>query len=206
MVSIGVTGGIGSGKSLVCSLFKEMNIPIFFADDVANRIVSEEKFVQKAIKEAFGMQIFDARHALRRKELASIVFRNPTKLKELNAIIHPVVFDRFVLWEKEWKTAGNVPYALAESALMFESGFFKFVDYTIAVEAEESIRIARVQQRDSVGYEEVKERIQNQISPDELREEADFIIRNNGSIDDLRNKVKFFHAVFSNLKKRNEEQ
>jgi len=206
MIYIGVTGGIGSGKSLVCSIFKELNIPIFFADEVANAIVVEDKAVQSAIKKSFGDQIFDSTQKLKRKALASIVFQNPEKLKELNTIVHPAVFDRFEVWKKKLDSTSMASYAIIEAALMFESGFYELMDYILAVETDEQVRVNRVMLRDSVNDAKVWERIKNQISPEELREESDFIIQNNGSVEDLNKKVKFFHAVFSNLKKRQEVQ
>ncbi|MHB1049813.1 MAG: dephospho-CoA kinase [Bacteroidota bacterium] len=206
MIYIGVTGGIGSGKSLVCSIFKQLDIPIFFADEVANAIVADEKSIQSAIKKSFGDQIFDAEHNLKRKELAAIVFQDPEKLQQLNAIVHPAVFDRFDDWKKEVEGASKAPYALVEAALMFESGFYELMDYIVAVETDEKVRITRVMLRDSIDDAKVRERMRHQLSPEELREESDFIIQNNGSREDLHTKVKFFHAVFSTLKKRQEVQ
>jgi dephospho-CoA kinase len=206
MIYIGVTGGIGSGKSLVCSIFKQLNIPIFFADEVANGIVDDESSVQMAIKKSFGDHMYDSRQKLKRKDLASIVFQDPKKLKVLNAIVHPVVFDRFDVWKNDVGSASKSPYALIEAALMFESGFYEMMDYILAVETDEQVRVARVMVRDSVSDAKVRERMHHQLSSEELREESDFVIQNNGSIDDLHKKVKFFHVLFSNLKKRQEVQ
>ena len=206
MICIGVTGGIGSGKSLVCSIFKKLNVPIFFADEVANAIVDEDNAVQSAIKRSFGESIFDSDQNLKRKELASIVFQDPEKLMELNAIVHPVVFLRFGDWKRKLDGTSKVHYALVESALMLESGFYEQMDYLLAVETDEQKRIARVMLRDSVSEVKVRERMNNQLSTEQLREESDFIIQNNGSIEDLHTKVKFFHAVFSNLNTRQEEE
>lgn len=204
MIYIGVTGGIGSGKSLVCSEFKKLNIPIFFADDIARNIVDTDESVQAAITRVFGEGLFDGNRKLNRKGLAQIVFQNPEKLHLLNALVHPAVFDRFTVWKNELEGKSNAPYALAEAAVMFETGFFEMVDYVLAVDADIQIRKTRVMKRDAVNEIQVRERMKNQISPEELREECDFIVQNNGSIDDLRKKIEFFHQIFKNLKQREE--
>jgi dephospho-CoA kinase len=202
MVYIGVTGGIGSGKSLVCSEFKKLNIPIFFADEFAKKIIDTSATVQLEISRKFGDGIFDTNRKLKRKELAQIVFQDPDKLYLLNSIVHPAVFDRFSLWKVELERSSTAPYALAEAAVMFETGFSEMVDYVLAVDADLPVRIKRVMMRDSVTEAQVRERMKNQITIEELREESDFIVQNNGSIDDLQKKIEFFNLIFKNLKQR----
>lgn len=196
MIYIGVTGGIGSGKSTVCSLFEKKGTPIFFADSVAKEI-SEGEALQEITKK-FGNEILDASKRLDRKKLAGIVFNDPEKLELLNGIIHPRVFRSF----EEWKLRdfGPSKFALVEAALMFESGMFELVDYVLAIVTDENERIRRVSDRDTVTEEQVKARMKNQISLEELLELSDFQMQNNGSIAELTSKVNFFSTLFSALK------
>lgn len=202
MIFIGVTGGIGSGKSLVCSEFAKLNIPIFFADHVAQEITANDSSVRDAIRREFGDAIFDSEKQLKRKELAELVFQKPERLLLLNSIIHPVVFEYFAKWKEEILQTPLSQYALVEAALMFESGFFELMDYNIAVVADSKLRIDRVILRDNINELKVLERMRNQISPEELLELSDFVIQNNRTISELQKTISFFHTLFGNLKKR----
>jgi len=195
MVMIGVTGGIGSGKSTVCSLFEKKNVPVFYADAVAREIT--EGPARQEIVSVFGKEILDTHGALDRKSLAGIVFHDAGKLDQLNAIVHPRVFDAF----QEWRNSlpASPTYALAEAALMFESGMFQSMDYVLAVMADEAVRIERTMQRDGSDETAVRARLQNQLSTEELLELSDFQLQNNGSLSDLAGKVSFFAVLFSTL-------
>ncbi len=197
MIFIGVTGGIGSGKSTVCSLFEKKGIPIFFADDVAKEIIDTNSKVLNEIREVFGNEILDSSNRLNRKALAEIVFSDKKLLEQLNAIVHPKVFEEYEQWKKQVSTKNK--YILVESALLFESGMFELVDYALAVLAEEGKRVQRVVLRDSISENKAFARMRNQISTEELLELSDFQIQNNGSINDLTAKVNFFHTLFSTL-------
>ncbi len=197
MIFIGVTGGIGSGKSTVCSLFEKKGVPIFLADIVAKKIVDSNTTVLQEIVDLFGNQVVDSSNKLNRKILAEIVFKDYKQLDKLNAIVHPNVFEAFEQWKKQLSNNGN--YALVESALLFESGMFELVDYALAVLADEKERIRRVAIRDSVRDEQVTARMKQQISTEELLELSDFQIQNNGTVHDLTSKINFFHALFSTL-------
>lgn len=197
MIFIGVTGGIGSGKSTVCSLFEKKGIPIFFADDVAKEIIDTNSKVLNEIREVFGNEILDSSNRLNRKALAEIVFSDKKLLEQLNAIVHPKVFEEYEQWKKQVSTKNK--YILVESALLFESGMFELVDYALAVLAEEGKRVQRVVLRDSISENKAFARMRNQISTEELLELSDFQIQNNGSINDLTARVNFFHTLFSTL-------
>jgi dephospho-CoA kinase len=197
MVTIGVTGGIGCGKSTVCSLFEKKGIQIFFADIVGKEIVDSDPKVLQEIVKVFGNDILDSTNKLNRKALANIVFKDEYLLDKLNAIVHPGVFEAFEQWKNHLPK--QTVYALVESALLFESGLFEFVDYALAVIADEGVRIKRVVIRDSMHEEQVLDRIKKQISQEELLELSDFQIQNNGTMADLTSKVNFFHTLFSTL-------
>jgi dephospho-CoA kinase len=195
MIMIGVTGGIGSGKSTVCSLFEKKSVPIFYADAVA-REISETTALNDIVKE-FGKDILSSPSTLDRKKLAGIVFNDPKELERLNSIIHPLVFESFHRWK-----AGLPPqtkYALAEAALMFESGMFELMHYVLAVIADEDRRVERTVARDHSDDATVRARMKHQISLEELLELSDFQIHNNGSLADLSGKVNFFSILFSTL-------
>ncbi len=200
MIFIGVTGGIGSGKSTVCSLFKEKQIPVFFADDTAKELASG--ILLKSIVAEFGNGILDADKNLDRKKLADLVFSDHASLEKLNQLIHPEVFKKFESWKLYLSSASN--YAIAEAALFFESGMDTMVDYTLAVIADEKIRTQRVMQRDTVSESRVAARMQRQMSNQELVEYSDFQIYNDAAIGELTSKVNFFHILFSNLSNRKE--
>jgi dephospho-CoA kinase len=195
MIFIGVTGGIGSGKSTVCSLFEQKGIPVFYADAVA-KVIAEGEALSEIVTE-FGPEILSGPRVLDRMKLGSIVFNDPSKLEILNSIIHPRVFDAFEQWKSTLPAATK--YALVEAALMFESGMFELLHYVLGVLADDQIRIARVVSRDSVTEEQVKARIRNQISLEQLLELSDFQINNNSAPSDLTPKINFFHTIFSNL-------
>ncbi len=197
MIFIGVTGGIGSGKSLICALFEKKGIPIFFADLVAKEIINSNAVVLQEIIDLFGNQVLDSSKKLNRKILAEIVFQDKKLLEELNAIVHPRVFESFEQWKKQ--LSSKCVYALVESALLFESGFFELLDYSLAVIANEDERITRVTTRDSISAEQVTARMKQQLSTEELLELSDFQIQNNGTLTDLTSKVNFFHTLFSTL-------
>lgn len=194
MIVFGVTGGIGSGKSTVCSLFEKKGIHLFPADAVAREI--SERVALKEILSAFGETILTEQRTIDRKKLADLVFSDPSRLELLQSIIHPKVFDRFTQWKKDRR---NDRYVLVESALLFESGMFRMVDYVLAVLADELVRINRVMERDHVTADSVRARMNNQISVEELLELSDFQITNNGTIGSLQPRIDFFHLLFSTL-------
>lgn len=203
MIFIGITGGIGSGKSFVCSLFAEKKIPIFHADESAKEI-SDRPEVRKEIVAAFSDSIVAPNNTLDRKKLASIVFSEHDKLHTLNSIIHPLVFLEFETWKKSLPQPRR--YAIAEAALMFETGMDQKVDYILAVVAEEDHRIKRVMERDGGNRDSVISRMSNQLPTQELIEHSDFVIHNNGPKEETAAKVSFLHTLFSSLTQRKEIQ
>lgn len=203
MIFVGITGGIGSGKSLVCSLFEKKGVPIFYADDVAKEI-SNRPEVKKEIIHEFGSTILLHNGELDRKKIATIVFSEHEKLLRLNSIIHPYVFVEFDLWKRNLHLPA--PYALAEAALMFESSMDKQMDYTLAIVASEEVRLRRVMERDNVSKELVQARMIHQLPMQELIKRADFILYNDGTESELKTKVDFFHTLFTTLTQRSELQ
>jgi dephospho-CoA kinase len=172
MIRVGITGGIGSGKSYVCKVFEHLGIPVFYADSEVKKMYDDTPEVHAQLVEAFGEKIYD-NEALNRKQLSQIVFGSSQALARLNAIAHPAVGKRFLAWAEQQK---NVPYVLHEAALMFESNAHQLMDKVITVTAPIELRIQRVMHRDSCSRQEVELRMAHQLSDEERKTRADYTI------------------------------
>lgn len=170
---IGLTGGIGSGKTTIANYFQDASIPIYIADDEARKLMQSEE-ITDAIRKTFGDSIFDSA-ILNREKLSKIVFGNPEKLKLLNAIIHPAVKKHFQDWVSNRKKAPLVVY---ETAILFESGSYKNCDWIVTVTAPLELRIQRVIERDKTTREQVLNRIKSQWSDEQRIAKSDFVIEN----------------------------
>lgn len=171
---IGLTGGIGSGKSTVAAYIASKGIPVYIADEAAKKIMNRKSIIAE-VSSIFSENILDDKNKLDRKKIASIVFNNPQKLKELNSIIHPKVKTHFLNWLKRHK---NHPFIIKEVAILFETGGNKDCDAVILVTAPEEIRIQRTISRDNSDELSVKERIKNQLSDEIKSKSSDFIVNN----------------------------
>lgn len=176
MLKIGITGGIGSGKTTVCKVFETLGIPVFYADTVAKEIMVTDQVLVKGVKAAFGEDSYIEDGTLNNKHIANIVFNDKTALAQLNALVHPAVFRAFDVWEKS--VSPNVPYTLKEAALLFESGSYKMCDKNILVTAPLQVKINRVTSRDKVTEEQVKARMDKQFTDEQKADMADFFIQN----------------------------
>lgn len=173
MIKVGITGGIGSGKSTVCRLFARRGVPVYDSDREAKRLMAEDVSLQQAIMARFGTSAY-VNGVLDRKYLAERVFGNPQALAALNALVHPAVVRDFAKWT-EWQEGD---YVILESAILFEAGLESMVDRIIAVLAPEELRVERACRRDGTSEEAVRRRIAVQMSDDELRRRADYTIVN----------------------------
>jgi dephospho-CoA kinase len=174
MKKIGLTGGIGSGKSTVAEIFSRLGVPVFISDEVAKMLQEEDEEVKKAITEIFGAAIYDE-NKLNRAKVAEIVFTDKKKLEQLNAIVHPAVGKAFDAFCEKHR---NANFVLKESAILFEIGDDKNLDGMIVVTAPDELRITRVMQRDGVEKEAVIKRMKNQVKQEEKAKKADFCIIN----------------------------
>jgi dephospho-CoA kinase len=186
---IGLTGGIGSGKTTIANYIKSLGIPVYIADDEAKKLLTNDT-IQKKIKNAFGETIF-VNNILSKEKLSKIVFNDPDKLKKLNSIIHPVVKAHFNEWLEIYK---KEPIIVKEAAILFESGSDQDCDAIITVVAPINTRIERVENRDNISKQEVLNRIKNQWTDEMRLEKSDYSIENN----DL---TKAFKQVDEILKK-----
>jgi dephospho-CoA kinase len=188
MTSLGVTGGIGSGKTTVCGFLEEQGARVFYADLEAKRLMQEDEAVRDQIVDAFGASAYREDGSLNRVYLADRVFGDRDEVERLNAIVHPAVFRAFAS-AVERAEAEDVRLLVHEAALLFEAGGDAHVDATCAVVAPDADRIARVTERDDVTEEQVRARMEHQLPQEELRHRADYVIENDGSLDDLRSKT-----------------
>lgn len=171
---IGLTGGIGSGKSTVAKYIASKGIPIYIADDEAKKIMNK-KSVIKEVESIFDEPILDDAKKLDRKKIASIVFQNPEKLNQLNKIIHPKVKEHFKKWLLKYN---DYPFVIKEVAILFETGGNIDCDKVILVIAPEEVKINRILERDKISKEEIIKRMKNQLSDDEKAMKSDFVVTN----------------------------
>lgn len=174
MIRVGITGNIGSGKTLSSMVFNKLGIPVFEADQQAKALYMEQE-VKAKMSVRFGDQIYFSNGQLNKKKLADILFSDPNAVSFVNNLIHPAVRQKFSSWVDQQT---NCPYILYEAAILFETGYYKQLDYNILVVAPAEIRIKRVMERDHVGLDAVKKRMQYQWSDEQKTELSDFIIKN----------------------------
>ncbi len=170
---LGITGGIGSGKTSVCRVFGVLGIPVFSADPEAQVIMNTEKSIINGINDIAGKDIYPG-GILNKEELARLIFNDHEKLVKVNSLVHPVVFDRFVKWAEIQTT----PYVIMEAAILFESGASAFVDRVATVIAPVEERISRVIKRNRLTREQVIDRIRNQMDDEERIRLSDYVINN----------------------------
>ena len=171
---VGVTGGIGSGKTLVCNVLEKLGIPVYRADIEARRLMEEDSELVGQIVELFGEEAYIG-GALNRSYLAGRVFGDGEQLRGLNGVVHPAVRRDYHRWLDQQSGA---PYVVEEAAILFESGASRFMDLVVMVYAPEALRIKRVMIRDGVGEEAVKKRMEHQMDEEEKRSKADLVIIN----------------------------
>lgn len=191
MIKVGITGGIGSGKSTVCRLFARLGVAVYDSDAAAKRLMTEDAELRRRITECFGAESY-ADGSLNRSYLAGRVFSDDRALADLNAIVHPAVRTDFAAWSA--RQAGS--YVILESALLFDAGFDACVDRTVAVLAPEELRIERTCRRDGRTPGEVRLRIAAQMDDDTLSARADYTLVNILE-SDLEPAVAELHRIFN---------
>jgi len=173
VLRVGLTGGIGSGKSTVAQIFEVLGIPVYYADIAAKKIMNEDEGVRSAITIIFGEQAF-ANNILDRKYISSIVFSDPAKLQQLNALVHPATKKDGEVWMQQQTS----PYAIHEAALIFEAKVSDRLDLVIGVSSPLELRIKRAMERDKVGREEVLKRMEQQLNEEVKMSKCDFVLIN----------------------------
>jgi dephospho-CoA kinase len=175
MIIAGITGGIGSGKTIVCGVFRQLGVPVYEADAETKKLYNTEPGIVDRIKKEFTDVVFDKREKLDKQKLATLVFKDESALKKLNAIVHPFVISHFEEWVKLHKASS---YVLKEAAILFESGTDQGCDRIITVSAPVELRIQRTMMRDKRTKQEVEQIIQQQWSDEEKIKRSDFVIVN----------------------------
>lgn len=182
MIKVGITGGIGSGKTSVCQVFERLGVPVYYADVRAKQLMEEDKELIASIKHLIGENAYDEHGNLNRKLIADTVFSDEEKLLKLNSLVHPAVARDYESWN-EILQRKNYPYSIKEAALLVETGSYKQLDKLIVVTADLESRISRVIARDKASREQVLARINAQIPEEQKAELADFVIRNDAIME-----------------------
>ncbi len=194
---IGITGGIGSGKSLACEYFKKLGCKIFYADEIAKNLYFSNKKLRAALVKQFGEKILNENGLLNFPEFRKIVFKSDANQKRVNKIVHPFVISEILSQSKKARSK----IVIVEAALIFESGFEKYNDYTILIYSSIKNRTERVQKRSKLSKSVIKSIMKLQMPENEKRQKADIVIENDGTKKDLQKKVKFVYGVLKALAK-----
>ena len=177
MIKVGLTGGIGAGKTVVSKVFEIFGIPVYQSDERAKWLMNHDPELKASILERFGPSIYNHEGLLDRKKLANIVFKDKYALNDLNSLVHPRVFSDNQQWYKQYR---DTPFAIKEAAILIESGAHRHVDKIIVVTCPKEIRIQRVMKRGGQSRKAVEQRMNNQMDPVKLAGFADFVIENEG--------------------------
>jgi dephospho-CoA kinase len=194
-LKIGLTGGIGSGKSTVAKLFEVFGVPVYYADQAAKRLLNEDEGLIASIRKLYGEDSY-VEGKINRQFLAAIVFNDPLKLTQLNALVHPVTIADGNKWLNEQQT----PYAIKEAALIFESKVNIYLDYVIGVYAPRSLRIQRTMKRDQITSEDVLARMKRQMDEEEKMRMCDFIITNDENVPIIPQALKIHQELLKRSK------
>ena len=178
MLKIGITGGIGSGKTTVCRVFELLGIPIFYADTVAKLIMNTDPVLKEEILKTFGQKSYSMDGELNRSYISSIVFKNESELNKLNALVHPAVFRAFDKW---LAIHHDAPYIIKEAALLFETKSYTMCHLSVLVVSPEASRVRRVIARDGISQDEIVLRMKRQFSDEQKMKLADHILFNDES-------------------------
>jgi len=193
---IGLTGGIGSGKSEAASIIKAMGFPLINSDEIAKKLLIEDEFLKREIIKHFGNDVYN-QNKLNKKFLAAKVFSSPEKVKLINSLVHPKTIKLIKTLADELFEENNLVFV--ESALIFETAIQDMFDYIILIYSDDEIRIERVCARDKVDKSKVIERMKNQIPQEEKKEMSDFVIMNNSTIEELNKRITFVVNLIKNI-------
>jgi dephospho-CoA kinase len=194
MVIVGLTGGIGSGKTTISKYFESFGIPIYIADEEAKALMNRSKIIKRKLKELFGPLSY-SNDQLNRPYLSAKIFNDKTLLKKMNAIVHPKVASHF----KRWLKRQDTPYVIKEAAIIFENNLESQYDYIITVVADKDLRIERVMKRDDISREKVESIIRNQLSDEDKIRKSDFIIYNNDLETSKYQAYKIHQAILKKI-------
>lgn len=193
---VGVTGGIGSGKSEVCSVFRQMGALVLSADAIAREIINTHETVKRKIQRMFGHCVYSRNGALDRKRVAALIFNDEALKKKLDDIVHPYVLQNL---QQRIRSTGSKRIVVVEAALIYEAHAEDLFDVVVVVHAAEGVRIQRISKRDGISRGEARLRIQSQLPSEEKTARADLVIRNEGRLDLLRENCAFIFHILDHL-------
>ncbi len=199
-ILVGLTGSIGAGKSTVADIMEQAGVPVLRSDLIAKELMVQDEGMKEAIKAEFGEEAY-TNGELNRKYLAEKIFSDREKLEQMNAIVHPRTIAEQGVRARKLVEEGN-RIVVCEAALIFESGGEGRFDYIVVVDADQQFRYKRAASRDSVGPEEIQKRDKMQIAAEEKVKQADFVIHNDGDLDDLKRKTEFILTLLKSLPSR----
>ena len=186
-LKIGITGNIGSGKSILSSIFRTMGIPVYDCDTEAKRLMQKDKLIRREIIDTFGEECYTSDKEVNKKHLADIIFNDTAALQKINGIVHPRVKDDFLQWSKKQKTAT----VAVESAILFEAKLHDTVDVTVAVYADRETCIVRACRRNNVARHEIEQRLDEQMSSESIIAQSEYSICNNPDTPLLPQVIRF---------------
>lgn len=195
ILKIGITGGIGSGKSFVCRIFESLSYQVYYADQRAKSLMHTDPILTQGVRDLFGEEAYTSEGVLNRAHVGGIVFNNPEKLQALNALVHPAVGRDFAKWYEEIPDAYSPAFVLKEAAILYESGSYKEADGVISVYAPKELRIRRVLDRETTNREAILSRMAQQWPESEKTKRADFTLYNDGKhllLPQIREVIKRF--------------
>jgi dephospho-CoA kinase len=192
---VGVTGGIGSGKSLACKYFAQLGCKIFYADDIAKELYITNPKLKKALAGRFGKKIIDKNGNMNFFEFRKVVFSSTANQERVNKIVHPFVISEIIKRAK----SSNSKLVVIEAALIFESGFDKYLDYTIVVFSSVKNRVERIRKRNMLSVRDIRLIMKLQMPEKEKIKKADFVLKNDSTTSQLRKKVKFIYSLLSSI-------
>ena len=195
---VGVTGGIGSGKSTVCEIFSRLGVPVLRSDDMAKELTASDTGVRKKMIELLGSQAYLSNGQPDRTFIASQIFSDKSLQQKVEAIVHPVVERERERWFDDLRSQGQW-IAIVEAALIYEAGIDRKLDVVVVVDAEEPLRIQRACARMGISEKEVRVRIDAQLDVKKKLEKAEYIVQNNGTLEELESKVRFLYTIFRQL-------
>lgn len=195
MLKIGITGGIGSGKSVVCKIIEKFGNPILYADDIAKELLFTNEDIKKRIRYEFDEDIYDEQGSIDKKKLAKLIFFDEKLKTKLEKIVHPFVIDYIKKQFKKFASPNEYKIIFLEAALIYESGIDELLDYILVVTADQEKCINRVIERDKTSRDDVLGRMNSQMDPKQKAEMADFVIHNNVDLNSLITNVEFIYKL-----------
>lgn len=199
MLKVGITGGIGTGKSEVCRMLEELGAKVLYADNISKNLLDTEPTIKARVKKVFGEDIYGHDNLLDRKKLAKLIFFDLTLKEKIENIVHPKVVDFVLKVFDKYEKSEKQKVVFLEAALIYEAEVDKILDYVIVIDAPEDICIQRVVKRDMSNSDAVISRIKSQMEPEKKVKMADFVIKNYGDINKLETNVKFLYKLLNQI-------